>query len=157
MKKHLLKILFIFLLFSTFNSYEEIQYSIVTGLLGPVHDSFSVTFNKNNGIKAQYEKVGSFGEDDYKPKGKKEFNLTNEELGLPNMKELFKLFDKIDFPEKTDWTDNGLFDVPVWNLIVDGKKYYSNVGTEFMSKFKEIVNLNEIKSYCVNLYNSDNK
>ena len=59
MQKHLLKILFIFLLFSTFNSYEEIQYSIVTGLLGPVHDSFSVTFNKNNGIKAQYEKVGS--------------------------------------------------------------------------------------------------
>ena len=153
MKKHLLKILFIFLLFSTFSSYEEIEYRISTGFISKVFDSFSVTFNRNNGIKAEYEKIGTLEEDiNYKPKGKKLYNLTNEELGLPSMKELFKLFDKIDFPEKTDWTDNGLFDVSVWQLIVDGKKYHSNVGTEFLSKFKEIVNVNEIKSYCSKLY-----
>ena len=153
MQQNLIKIFLIFLFFSIFNSYEEIEYGIASGFISRVFDSFSITFNKYYGIKAEYEKIGSFDEDiDYKPKGKKVFNLTNEELGLPNMKELYKLFDKIDFPEKTDWTDNGLFDVPVWHLIVDGKNYHSNVGTEFLSKFKEIVNVNEIKSYVSKLY-----
>ena len=151
--KNYLKIFFIFLLFSTFNSYEEIEYRRASGFISRVYESFSVTFNRNNGIKAEYETIGTLEDDiNYKPKGKKEFNLTNEELGLPSMKELFKLFDKIDFPEKTDWTDNGLFDVPVWNLIVDGKNYHSNVETEFLSKFKEIVNVNEIRNYCSKIY-----
>ena len=152
MQNILLKIFFIFLLFSTFNSLEEIVYSRAVGFIGRVFDRFSVAFNKKNGIKAEYEKVGDFGDIDYKPKGKKIYNLTNEEFGLPNMKELFKLFEKIDFPEKTDWMDETLFDVPIWHLIVDGKDYYSNVGTEFLSKIEEIVDVNEIKSYCSKNY-----
>ena len=153
MQKNLIKIFFIFLLFSTFNSIEEIEYKIASGFISRIYVSFSVTFNRNKGIKAEYEKIGTLDDDiNYKPKGKKEYNLTNEELGLPNMKELFKLFDKINFPEKTDWTFEGLFDVPVWNLIVDGKNYHSNIGTDFLYEFKDIINVNAIESYCNNKY-----
>ena len=85
-------------------------------------------------------------------KGKKIYNFTTEELGLPNLKELFKQFNKIDFPNETNWVDKQLFDVPYWHLIVDGKDYYSNVGTYFMDKFQEIVNIYEIYNYCKQNY-----
>ena len=152
MQKNLMKLFFIFLLFSTFNSIEEIEYRITNAFIGRILNRFSVKFNKISGIKAEYEEMEPNYENGNISKGKKIYNITNEELGLPNNKELFKLFDKIDFPEETDWSDRNLFDVPFWHLIVDGKDYYSNVGTEFMSKFQEIVNIGDIRKYCKENY-----
>ena len=152
MQKDLMKLIFVFLLFPTFNSIEEIEYRIVHAFIGRVRDRFSVKFNKINGIKAEYEEMEPNYDNGNISKGKKYYNITTEELGLPNMKELFKLFDKIDFPEETNWNDRTLFDVPVWHLIVDGKDYHSNVGTEFMSKFQEIVNIYDIMDYCKENY-----
>ena len=152
MQKNLLKLIFIFLLFSTFNSIEEIEYRIVHAFIGRVLDRFSVKFNKINGIKAEYEEMEENHDNGNISKGKKIYNITTEELGLPTIKELFKLFDKIDFPEETNWNDRNLFDVPIWHLIVDGKDYHSNVGTEFMSKFQEIVNIYDIMTYCKENY-----
>ena len=60
------------------------------------------------------------------------------------MKVLFKLFNNINFPDETNWKQQ-IYDVPIWHLIVDGKDYYSNVGTEFLQKFNDIVNLTNIK------------
>ena len=148
-----IQIIFIFLLFSSLNSIEEIEYRIVHAFIGRVIDRFSVKFNRVNGIKAEYEEMENNNDIGNISKGKKIYNITNEELGLPNIKELFKLFNKINFPNETNWVDNRLFDVPYWHLIVDGKDYYSNVGTEFMSKFQEIVNVYDIMDYCKENYN----
>ena len=152
MQKNLMKLFLIFILFSTFNSIEEIEYRKTNGFIGRILDRFSVKFKKINGIKAEYEEMEENYDNGNISKGKKVYNITNEELGLPNNKELFKLFDKIDFPEETDWSDRNLFDVPFWHLIVDEKDYYSNVGTEFMSKFQEIVNIGDIRKYCKENY-----
>ena len=144
------KIILIFLTFSLFNSIEEIEYRKVNAFIGRILNVFSVKFNRIKGIRAEYEEMENImGKIS---KGKKIYNFTNEELGLPNMKELFKQFNKIDFPEETNWVDTKLFDVPYWHLIVDGKDYYSNVGTEFMNKFQEIVNVYEIFNYCKENY-----
>ena len=146
------KIFFIFLLFSSLNSIEEIEYRIVHAFIGKIRDRFSVKFNRLNGIKAEYEEMENNYDKGNISKGKKIYNITNEELGLPNMKELFKLFNKINFPNETNWVDKRLLDVPYWHLIVDGKDYFSNVGTEFMSKFQEIVNVYNIMDYCKENY-----
>ena len=146
----------IFLLFSSLNCLDEIEYRITRGFIGRVLDRFSLKFNRLNGITAEYEAMQSGPEVPInQSKGKKKYNLTTEELGLPTLKELFKLFSKIDFPEETDWSDHRLFDVPFWHLLVDGKDYYSNVGAEFMTKFQEIVDLYTIKDYIVKKYNND--
>ena len=149
--KKLLTIFLIFALFSCFNSIDEIKYSLSRGFLGRLIDRFSVTFNRLSGIQAVYMEVNRLNPEE-NAKGEKVYNLTTEELGLPSLKELFKLFNKINFPEETNWKDNKLFDVPIWYLYVDGKGYYSNRGTEFMQEFANIVNLTNIKEYCMSKY-----
>ena len=153
-----MKIFLIFFLFSLFNSIDEIEYRKENGLLARVSSSFSVKFKRIEGIRAEYEETGSLIDDINniaKPKGKKVFNLTTEELGLPSLKELFKKLNKIYFPEKTDWSDKFLLDVPYWHLIVDGKDYYSNKGTDFLSEFQKIINISDITSYCKKKYDSE--
>ena len=139
-----------FALFSSFNSIDEIRYAINRGFLGRLIDTFSVTFNRFSGIQAEYSEVNSFNIEESKEK--KIYNLTTEELGLPSLKELFKLFNKIDFPEETNWMQTKLYDVPIWHLYVDDKDYYSNRRTEFLEEFDYIVNLTNIKEYCKNNY-----
>ena len=147
-----MKIFLILILFSSLYSIDEIKYSIVVGALSRVTDSFSVRFNKKEGIKAEYEQLRNDFDISQKRKGKKLYNLTCEELGLPSLKTLFKQFDKIKFPNETNWTIEGLFDVPTWNLYVDDKHYYSNGRTEFLEDFSNIVNLTNIKRYCISKY-----
>ena len=149
-----MKIFIIFLLFFSLNCIEEIEYRIVHRIIARVLDKFSVKFNKTTGITAEYEEYTSIDEPFETPasKGIKLYNLTSEDLGLPSLKDLFKLFNKISFPEETNWVDRQLFDIPVWHLKVDGKDYYSNVGTEFKAKFNEIVNINNIMKYCKDNY-----
>ena len=147
------KIFLIFLLFSLFYSIDEIEYRRVTAFIGRILNIFSLKFNRINGITAEYEEMEKdVITIDNISKGKKIYNFTTEELGLPNLKELFKQFNKINFPNETNWVDKQLFDVPYWHLIVDGKDYYSNVGTYFMDKFQEIVNIYEIYNYCKQNY-----
>lgn len=141
--KRFLSIFLIFALFSCFNSVDEIKYRLTTVNTFRFIDRFTVTFNSLSGIQAEYLETG---------KSPKAYNLTTEELGLPSLKELFKLFNKINFPEQTDWRDKNLFDVPYWHLYVDGKDYTSNRGTEFLSQFSNIVNLTNIKEYCKSRY-----
>ena len=147
------KIFLIFLLFSLFYSIDEIEYRRVTAFIGRILNIFSLKFNRINGITAEYEEMEKdIISIDNISKGKKIYNFTTEELGLPNLKELFKQFNKINFPNETNWVDKQLFDVPYWHLIVDGKDYYSNVDTEFMDKFVDITNLYDIMDYCKKNY-----
>ena len=148
-----MKIFIIFLLFLSLNTFDEIEYKIVHHFIGRVLDRFSVKFNKITGIKAEYEEMEDDFELEAKSKGKKIYNLTSEELGLSTIKELFKQFNKISFPEETNWVDKTLFDIPIWHLIVDGKDYYSNVGTDFMDEFNKIINIYDIMKYCKDNYN----
>ena len=151
-----MNLVLIFLLFSSLNCLDEIEYRITRGFIGRILDRFSLKLNRLNGITAEYEAMQSGPEVPInQSKGKKKYNLTTEELGLPTLKELFKLFSKIDFPEETDWSYHRLFDVPFWHLLVDGKDYYSNFGAEFMTKFQEIIDLYTIKDYIVKKYNND--
>ena len=152
----MIKIFILFVLFTSLCSIDEIKYVLNRGFLGRSMDRFLVRFNRQEGIQAEYEETPIPGRNDFEEErkriGKKLYNLTCEELGLPSLKELFKLFNKIDFPNETDWMDTGLFDVPVWYLYVDDKDYHSNVGTKFLEEFSNIVNLTNIRQYCVSRY-----
>ena len=124
---------------------------------------FSLKLNKETGIQAQYQEGVAKYEIDPETlslvdktglEGLKTFELTNDELGLMPNKELFKNFDKIEFPEKTDFRNSLYPDFPIWHLIVDGKDYQSNINTEFYDRFIELVNVKEIKDYVVKQYNN---
>ena len=157
--KNLLNKIFLFTLSLSFiialNNYNEIEYYTDRFYrLTHTKSKFSVKFNKKDGIQARlhdikeayYENYSIY--EDYKLKI---YNLTNEELGIMPMKELFKNFNKINFPNETDWAEM-IFDVFDWHLIVDGKDYYSNVRTEFYDKFDDLVDINHIREYVENLY-----
>ena len=149
----MMKIFLLLALFTSLYSIDEIKYLLARGFLGRFIDRFSVTFNRYEGIQAEYEKApnrNDFEEEELKVK--KIYNLTCEELDLPPLKELFKLFNKIDFPNETNWMDTKLYDIPIWHLYVDGKDYHSNRGTEFLADFSYIVNLTNIKEYCIKRY-----
>ena len=45
----------IFLLFSSLNCLDEIEYRITRGFIGRILDRFSLKFNRINGIIAEYE------------------------------------------------------------------------------------------------------
>ena len=144
-----MKIFLVLALFSSFYSIDEITYhKKIGGYIRRFSDEFKVTFNRYSGIKAEYllppYRIHS--------KGRKYYNLTCEELGLPSLKELFKLFDKINFPEETNWKDSRFFDLPFWHLYVDKKDYYSNGRPDFLKRFDEIVNIKKIKEYCKKKY-----
>ena len=144
-----INIVLLFVLFSSLNSIDEISYRLSRGRFGRLIDSFGVTFNRITGIQADYLEA-SQGLDTVK--GKKTYNLTSEDLGLPSLKELFKLFNKINFPNETNWMQPKLYDVPIWHLYVDDRDYHSNRGTEFLTQFSNIVNLTNIKEYCKSRY-----
>ena len=154
--KNIITIFLILILFSSLNSIDQIEYYLSRRFIGRLIDSFSVKFNRFTGIYAEYlearNNLNEEEEEEEEPKGLKTYNITTDELGLPPLKELFKLFNKINFPNETDWMHKRLFDVPVWHLIVDDKDYYSNRGTEFLEKFDEIVNITNIKEYCISRY-----
>lgn len=124
---------------------------------------FSIKFNRNTGIEAQYQKGVAKYEidpdtftlvDKTGNEGLKTFELTFEELGLKPKKELFKNIDKIEFPEETNFNNSLYPDFPIWHIIVDGKDYQSNVNTEFYDKFNELVNIKEVEKYIIKQYNN---
>ena len=86
--------------------------------------------------------------------GLKEFELTNEELELKTIKELFVKFNLIEFPEETDFRNAQFPDFPIWHIIVDGKDYQGNVNTEFYNKFDNIINIKKVEEYIVKKYNN---
>ena len=121
--------------------------------------SFSIVFKRESGIRANYEKGKLDYEIDPETLSLKEkvttnqlksFRLSNEELGLMESKELFKNFDKIEFPEETDFTTALYPDFPIWHIIVDGKDYKSNVDTDFSKKLDDLINIRKIKEYVIN-------
>ena len=148
------KFLLLLLLISFIESFEEIEYRKINGYLGRILENFAIKFNRiNNEIKAEYEEtIYDFDNIEYKSKGRKTFNLTNEELGLPSMKALFKKFNKIIFPDETDWIDHYSPDYPSWALLIDGKLYYTNYETDFIRKFQEIINIHNINEYIKKIY-----
>ena len=105
--KYIFKIFLIFGLFSALNSIDQIIYRLPRGFLGRLIDSFSVTFNRITGIQAEYLEARN-QDPELEPKGKKIYNLTTDDLNLPSLKELFKLFNKIKFPNETNWMDTKL-------------------------------------------------
>ena len=86
--------------------------------------------------------------------GLKSFKLTSEELNLMPINELFENFDKIKFPEETNFSSALYPDFPIWHIIVDRKNYQSNVNTEFYDKINELVNIKNIQDYVIKKYNS---
>ena len=122
-----------------------------------------IKFDRKTGIIAKYQRALPKYEineetleleDITGDEGLKIFELTNEELGLKQNKELFKNFDKIEFPEETDFINTKIFGYPEWHLIVDGKDYKSNVKPEFYNEFNDLVNIKEVRDYVINLYDN---
>ena len=165
MKCYSLFLMILFLSFiSSFGKIQEIEYNQkIVSKYDKSFTFFSIKLNRETGVLVQYQKGKVKYEIDPETlslvdktgtEGLKSFELTNDELGLKPNKELFKNFDKIEFPEKTDFTNSLYPDFPIWHLIVDGKDYKSNVNTEFYDSFNELVNIKEIKEYAVQQYNN---
>ena len=144
--------------------YNEIEYRQRTvSVYNKSFTLFSVKFNRENGIEAKYEKgklefeinpeTMSLEEKTTTDK-LKSFNFNNEELGLMETKKLFKNFDKIKFPKKTDFTSALYPDFPIWHIIVAGTDSPSNVDSDFYTKIDGLVNIKKIREYVVN--NFDN-
>ena len=141
-------------------SYNEIEYrQRIVSKYDKTFTSFSIVFRRQSGIRAIYEKGKLEYEIDPETMSLKEkvtnnkynsFKLSNEELGLMETKELFKNFDKIEFPEETDFTSALYPDFPIWHIIVDGKDYQSNVDTDFSKKLDDLINIRKIKEYVIN-------
>ena len=141
-------------------SYNEIEYrQRIVSKYDKTFTSFSIVFRRQSGIRAIYEKGKLEYEIDPETMSLKEkvtnnkynsFKLSNEELGLMDTKELFKNFDKIEFPEETDFTSALYPDFPIWHIIVDGKDYQSNVDTDFSKKLDDLINIRKIKEYVIN-------
>ena len=140
--------------------YNEIEYrQRIVSKYDKSFRSLSIVFKRDNGIRASYEKGKLEYEIDPETMSLKEkvtdnklqsFRLSNEELGLMEDKELFKNFDKIEFPEETDFTSALYPDFTIWHIIVDGKDYKSNVETDFYKKFDNLINIRKIKEYVIN-------
>ena len=156
----------VFLSFSFINSVDQIKEIEYRQKIVSKYDKsftlFSVKFNRKTGVQALYQKGVAKYEidpdtltlvDKSGDEGLKTFDLTNDELGLKSSKDLFKKFDRIKFPEKTDFRNSLYPDFPVWHIIVDGVDYQSNVNTDFYDEFNEIVNIKEIQEYVIKLYN----
>ena len=150
---------FIIILFyiTSLNNYNELKYyTNIYYRLTHINSNFSVIFNKKNGIQVEFHEIKEIYYEnspdvdiiDYKLK---KYNLTNEELGIMSMKELFKNFNKISFPNKTDCREP-ITDIPIWHLIVDGKDYYGNLRTIFLDEFDDLVKLENIREYVEKLY-----
>ena len=142
--------------------YNEIEYrQRIVSKYDKSFTLFSIKFNKDNGIRADYQKGKLEYEIDPETMSFKEkvtnsqlksFKLSNQELGLMEAKELFKNFDKIEFPEETDFTTALYPDFPIWHIIVDGKDYQSNVDTDFYRKIDDLINIRKIKEYVINKF-----
>ena len=145
--------------------YKEIEYR--QKIVSKYNKSFtliSIKFIRDKkGVQAQYQKGKVVQEidpntfsfiDKTSNEGLKNYELTNEELGLASTEELFKSFDKIDFPEQTNFSNSMFPDFPIWHIIVDGKDYQSNVNTEFYDKINELINIKKIEEYVRNKYNN---
>ena len=164
--KFLYKLLLVFVSLSLMNSLGKIQEIEYRQRIQSKYDKsftlFSVKFSREKGIEAQYQKGKAVYKIDPETlslidmtgtENLKTFELTTDELELPSIKDLFKTFDKIEFPEETDFSTALYPDFPIWHMIVDGKDYQSNVDTKFYTKFNEIVNIKNIQDYVIKKYN----
>ena len=154
----LYKVILSFLLFALIssNSYNEIEFrQRILSKYDKSFTLFSIKFIREKGIEAQYQEgVAEFEikpdfslEDKTDKEGLKTFELTAEELDLMPINDLFDAFDKIEFPEETDFSDSMFPDFPIWHIIVDGKDYKSNVNTDFYDKFNDLVNIKKIRKH----------
>ena len=120
---------------SSSNNFTEIEYR--QKIISKYDKSFtfiSIKFSLKDKIKAQYQKGKAKFEidpntfsfvDKTGTEGLKNFELTNEELGLKQNEELFKNFNEIIFPEENDFRSAMFPDFPIWHIIVNGKDYQS--------------------------------
>ena len=142
--------------------YNEIEYrQRIVSKYDKSFTLFSIKFKRDSGISADYQKGKLEYEIDPETMSLKEkvtnsqlksYKFSNQELGLMEAKELFKNFDKIEFPEETDFTTALYPDFPIWHIIVDGKDYQSNVDTEFSRKLDDLINIRKIKEYVINKF-----
>ena len=147
----------LFLLISQASSFDEIVYLLNRGFLGRKIDHFLVRFNKETGIYAEFERYKQPTVTEGVKSELKAYNISNELFNILPNEELFEKLNKITFPENEDCSDHNLLDVPYWRLIVNGKNYYGNVGTDFMEEFWDLVKLSEIKEYVLNQYDNGSK
>ena len=166
MKCYILFLLFLsFSFISSLDKIQEIEYwEKIYSKYTKYFTYFSLKLNrKEGGVIAKYQRAipkYEFDEETLEfiditgDEGLKTYELTNEELGLKKNKELFKNFDKIKFPEETDFRKSIFVDFPTWHIVVDGKDYQSNVDTSFYTKIDGLVNIKKIREYVVN--NFDN-
>ena len=151
---------------SSSGKYNEIEYR--QRIISKYNKSltlFSIKFIKSkNIIEAIYQK--GFAKFEIDPntfslidktteEGLKKFELSYDELSLMPKEELFKNFDKINFPKDNNNYNNAEFpDFPIWHIIVDGKDYQGNVDTDFYIKFNNLIDIKKIENYVISKYNN---
>ena len=151
-------LLSLFLLISQVYSFDEIEYVLNRVFLGRHIDHFLLRVNKETGIYAEFERYNKNSTTEEEEEGTsnlKSYNIDNEQFNILPNTELFEELNKIEFPEDEDCANHSLFDVPYWQLKVNGKNYRGNVGTDFLTEFTNLVKLTEIKEYVIKQYDNN--
>ena len=139
---------------------KTITYKLDVDIMGHVSHSYEITADRNSGITAKYVKFGGSGPqglmvmcidvdaspDSQGPK-EKMYNIKNEDFKILPTEKLFEELDKIKFPEETKFINPNIMDASVWNLIVDGKKYYGTAEPEFFKKVCELLKIKDIRNH----------
>ena len=163
MEYKLIFLLSLFLLISQVSSFDEIEYVLNRGFMGRAIDHFLLRVNKETGIYAEFERYNQISvkendeEEEEEISNLKSYNINNEQFNILPNTELFEELNKIEFPENEDCANHNLFDVPYWQLKVNGKNYRGNVGTDFLTEFTNLVKLTEIKEYVVKQYDNNSE
>ena len=136
---------------------EEVEYQFSVDNMGTVESTIDIKVNRKKGISAEYQKFEIEIEKDTESNdtGKnklKKYEIKCEDIGISSIDDIFSVIDKIEFPEETDHINDMIPDAPIWNIIVDGKKYYGNTTPVFYKEIMENAKFNDIRQFCIDNY-----
>ena len=137
---------------------EEVEYKLSVHTLDRLESKIDIKVNRIKGITAEYQEFHHelFNTVDNKERKKnklKKYEIKCEDIGISSIDDLFKVIDKIEFPEKTNHINRMIADAPIWSIIVDGKKYYGNSSSpSFYKEIMENAKFIDIMEFCIEHY-----
>ena len=135
---------------------EEVEYNFSVDIMGTIESTINIKVNRKKGISAEYQKfqteVATYNENNSEKNKLKKYEIKCQDIGFSSIDDIFAVIDKITFPEETNFINNMIADAPVWNIIVDGKRYFGNTNPDFYKEIMEKAKFTEITNYCIKNY-----
>ena len=135
---------------------EEVEYNFSVDIMGTIESTINIKVNRKKGISAEYQKFQTEDESNTENNAEKnklkKYEIKCQDIGFSSVDDIFAVIDKITFPEETNFINNMIADAPVWNIIVDGKRYFGNTNPDFYKEIMEKAKFTEITNYCIKNY-----